>query len=748
MTRSSYGLSQPFTSINPAQNPLPPAVPIALVLQYSDEKQIKDALNEAASPATPLFGLTISDKSKYLIYEAFFKVPTVTILPQISFETKLRMQSGMIADLVDPVINSADVTMKNITEVNAVLGQFITNLKQIYDDLSTLKSNDAMMWKERFQRALYAANDKQIKLTTKLERQNIFFKKLDDLQLMPATQLKEKTNSLLNMSVFLNKEPKDKYKEIVSSLRDDFINAIARLVTAAQGGQEGQKNIVIKFLDKLGAYGSVLTAQEQDKIKSFKQLLTSAVQPPATPSTVLQPLQVGVGAQVSGSAPIATPGPTQAPVIGQSTTQPTPAAGSQPQNNLLQDALNKLNGVGQDFDKLIDACDFCLDTFSKDLSAVEKQLLASKVQEKINFAYDKRIALKNDLLIKLDKLLDKAKSLQPFKTFVTAQKVSTVKAAIALNNAYISEKVFTQFASELKKVIMFLSKDVSDYEKNRFIDAVDSLFANRKNDEIKKLGFEPIFIFKDLLEALNLPEFKSKSVFNNTVQSKFVSYSKVIDALMILLRPTLAKDLQSKLNFYRPIIDALSIPDTDYEKWLFFETIVQIYSNRGNFGYADLEMLKNFFKDIINKSGVLSSAARVKLETDWLVELTNAINITPKPENGKSQSKLYLEVLIELSMNLADFAKNIVDIYPKIFSLFTSDTPVRVINIFLTKLNELVQARSQIDRQKLLSFLSIKKLTIDRTGVNEIASLLPEKQKETLRSWIKILQDELNPSQI
>ncbi|KKQ33579.1 MAG: hypothetical protein US49_C0001G0259 [candidate division TM6 bacterium GW2011_GWF2_37_49] len=724
--------------------PMPPAAPVALVLQYADEKQIKDALNEAALPSIPLFGTTISDKSKYLIYDAFFKAPTSSLLPQISFETKLKIQSGMVADLIDPVLTLGDVTIKNLTDVSIVLGLCITNLKQINDDISKLKSTEVDQWKERFKNALTSANDKQSKLTTKLERQNNFLKKLDDLQLIPITQMKDKTDKLLSMLSFLIKEPNAKYKDIVNSLRDDFINAIARLVTTVQGASDDQKNIIIKFFDRLVATGSALTAQEQDKIKSFKLLLTTPTQPSAAPGGVIPPSQSGAGGQASG--PVVGGGTPSLPVAPQLSAQSSPT--TQQQANPLLDALSKLDTAGQDFDKIANACDFGLDALSKNLSSSEKQQLVSKIQEKINVVYDKRAALKNDTLLSIDKLLDKAKGIEAFKSFVTAQKTSTIKTAIALNNAYVLEKNYMQFSSELIKVIAVLSKDVSDYEKNRFSDAVDSLFANRKNDEIKKLGFEPIFAFKGLLDALNTPNFKAKLIFSNAVQSKFLSYSTVIAALMILLRPTLAKDLQSQLNFYRPVLDALSVPDTDYEKGLFFDMVTQIYATRGNFGYTELEKFKKFCEDVMNRPGVLSLAARTKLESEWLVELSNAINITPKADVGATQWKLYLEVLIESSMNLADFAKNVTEVYPKIFSLFTSDTSVRVINIFLTQLNDLVQGRDQIDKQKLIAFLSIKKLTIDKTGINEIASLLPDKQKDTLKAWIKTLTDELKAQKV
>ena len=740
LIQSVHGLPI-LPNIPPATpNPTPPAAPVALALQYADENQIKAALNEAALPSVPLFGVTIADKSKYLIYEAFFKAPTAALLPQVSFETKLKILSGMVADLIDAILNLGDATIKNLTDVSSVLGQCIAMLKQINDDISKLKSTEADQWKERFKNALTAANDKQLKLTAKLERQNNFSKKLDDLQSIPATQLKEKKDRILSILSYLT-------KDIVNSLRDDFINNVARLVTVTQSATAEQKTMITKFIDDLLATRSTFTSQELDKIKSFKQLLTGSAQPPVSSGGAGQPLQGGAGGQASGF--IVGGGTSSLPVSPQLSPQSNPpAVGSQQQANPLQDALSKLDAAGQDFDKLVDVCDFGLDTFSKNLSSVERQLLASKIQEKINFVYDKRAVLKNDTLLKIDKLLDKAKGIGAFKSFVTAQKTSTIKTAIALNNAYLSERNYTQFPSELKKVMAVLSKDVSDYEINRFSDAVDSLFVSRKNEDVKKLGFEPIFACKDLLDALNAQDFNAKLIFNNVAYNRFLSYSKVIAALMILLRPTLAKDLQSQLKFYRQVMDALSISDTDYEKGLFFDIVTQIYATRGNFGYAELDMFKKFCEEIMNMQGVLSLAARSKFESEWLVELANAMRITPKVGMGVTQGKLYLEALIESSMSLADFAKNVTEIYPKIFSLFTSDTPVRVINIFLTKLNELVQGRDQIDKQKLLAFLVIKKLTIDRTGVNGIPSLLPDMQKETLKAWVKTLTDELSTQNV
>lgn len=278
-----------------------------------------------------------------------------------------------------------------------------------------------------------------------------------------------------------------------------------------------------------------------------------------------------------------------------------------------------------------------------------------------------------------------------------------------------SKKTVMEKLKDYGGIIASFTEKTDRYEKGLFINALTTIFSNRKDRSASELKQ-----FKTLLEALLMPSMSQKRIFDNTTNALFREWKTILEGTLTLQASYNKLTLKDRLRIYQDVMPKISGQKTDYEKGLFIQVLSGLFAARGDFSRLDLDGLKNFFTGVRKAQGLLANN-QVAVIDIWIKEIATAFTMTA--------SGTYLDAIIERAIK----GFNIDDLN-KALGLFTSVSGQQTKNAFVKALNDLFTVRQKVDKKVLLKFLQ----SVDQKKIAGKPLLAPE-QTIVLRQWIKTL---------
>lgn len=346
-----------------------------------------------------------------------------------------------------------------------------------------------------------------------------------------------------------------------------------------------------------------------------------------------------------------------------------------------------------------------------ELNVNNKQSLIYKLKDACKYLYQQRANKPSATITDLSAFLTLAKTNAVLKESVMPAWDTALAIDVALDPA--STKTVLDKLKDYASIIPLFTKETDSYEKSLYINALTTLFSNRKDRSVSEL-----MQLKVLLDSL-----VQKGIFSTDKITQLKRWKDILEGTLAFLGSYDKVTLKEKLRTYQdaiPKITTNNMENTDYEKGVFVQILTEVFGNRGDLVSADLALMKDFFSTVRKTQGLLAQNQLTVVDV-WIQEIAAAL--------AMASNKTYLEALIAQASTA-----NSLELFSKALGLFTSSTKQAVKNTFVSALNDLFTKRQTVDTKKLFIFLQ----AVEQKKLGEDALLTPM-QIVILRQWMKAL---------
>lgn len=467
----------------------------------------------------------------------------------------------------------------------------------------------------------------------------------------------------------------------------------------------------------------------------------------ALPAGLSQPAATGVSAallvtpvtQVPAQAPavvIAPSVPTGAPVQQQVTTTP-PAPGSPAalqQMLTLKAELDLKKSVELKPEYYHDCLKILIQTIplaatypADEQNPKNPNSFISKIKKIIPLLYSKRAQKSIDEIVALKSMLELAKAAPLFAEWVKDGWIESVTLLLALQKIGATESVLERMRSFLS-LFDTLSSRIDSYEITRMATHITDFFISRgafSQDELEA--------FIALMKKANTPSIQEKKLFSKERFDRWARWTELVLTLQKLQDPQTTACAQLD-----PLLGVLNDADASVERKQYAAILSQIFMSRGTMTRKQLDEFKNLLIKSKRIKNIFSDTQAGIVDL-WIVELTDAIKITPLND------ATYTEGLI-----LQGFSNDNFVLLGKAASLFIATTPITLKNLLITKLNTLL-AQQQDDpvlsknEKRVKKLIELLKFIRDKQIPNK-GSLLNDQQKAGVDEWITRLKKQIESS--